>query len=182
MPRDDNSETTATPGLNATGSVPTYALRQPKHFDFTMPLEWLTWRAQFEDFVRTVDLDQDPEEWRIRLLLHATCPKARWLLASFKLCAKEEKSYVKVVEKFSSPFIHPPNGFYESVKFHRRVQHADESVHEFYAELWQLVRRCGFSPLVEERLVRDRFIITGPIASCQTSCASAPVPHCTMLE
>lgn len=85
-------------------------------------------------------------------------PETRRLLASIKFSA-EEKLYVKLVEKSGSHFVHPPNVLYDSAKFHKRVQHADECVDKFYAELQRLVGCCGFSPPVEERLVRDRFLI-----------------------
>lgn len=54
----------------------------------------------------------------------------------FKLSAEEEMSYGEVVEKFSSYFCLPPNVLDWSAKFHCRVQHADEPIDEFYAELW----------------------------------------------
>ncbi|XP_037515575.1 uncharacterized protein LOC119392011 [Rhipicephalus sanguineus] len=54
----------------------------------------------------------------------------------------------------------PGHELYESSRFHRRVQLPGESVDTYYAELCRMVKRCNYqSAAVEERLVRDRFVI-----------------------
>ncbi|XP_075535080.1 uncharacterized protein LOC142570595 [Dermacentor variabilis] len=65
-----------------------------------------------------------------------------------------------VTTRFTEHFVHPANELCESSRFHRRVQLPDESADTYYAELRRMVKRCNYPPAaVEERLVRDRFIV-----------------------
>lgn len=72
----------------------------------------------------------------------------------------EALSFSAIKEKLDSHFVHPVNEIYESRRFHRRTQQPGESVDDFFTALHNLVKRCGYnSPLVEDRLVCDRFVV-----------------------
>ncbi|KAM7295078.1 hypothetical protein ISCGN_024583 [Ixodes scapularis] len=57
-------------------------------------------------------------------------------------------------------FIYPLNEVYGSVRFHCKVQEPGESVDTFYIAVRTLVKKCHYqSAEVEDRLVRDRFVV-----------------------
>lgn len=174
--------TTATPGSNGAGSVPTYALRQPELFDFRTYLEFLIWRAQFGDSACTASLDQAFNEQRIHLLLYAMGPEARLPLTSFKLCVEKEKSYVKVVEKFGCHFVHPRSSLMSLRSFTDRYSMPTgpytSSMPNFSVWFSAAASRRWWGRASFEK----GLLLAWPTASCQTSCASTPIPHCTMRE
>lgn len=85
---------------------------------------------------------------------------ARRVLDTLALSSEDWSSLEAVKKKFTDHFIHPVNEVYESVRFHRRTQGEGETVDEFYTALRTLVKKCNYaSAEVEERLVRDRFVV-----------------------
>nr|XP_037270156.1 uncharacterized protein LOC119161741 [Rhipicephalus microplus] len=87
-------------------------------------------------------------------------PEARPLLETSSLDTASLASFQAVAASFTDHFVHPANELYESSRFHRRVQLPDESVDAYYAELCRMVKRCNYpSAEVEQRLVRDRFVV-----------------------
>lgn len=135
-------------------------LQQPSSFDFADPSAWSTWIEQFEDYAYATGLYQATDEVRVRTLLYCMGVQARRVLASFNLSAEEVQSYSVVKSKFTSYFVHPLNEVHESYRFHKRTQQGDESVDAFYSALRNMVKRCNYgSASVEDRLVRDRFIV-----------------------
>lgn len=87
-------------------------------------------------------------------------PESRPLFDTFSLSADELLSYETVVKRFTEHFVHLANELYESSRFHKHTQEPGESVDAYYAELCRLVKRCNYpSVQVEERLVRDRFVV-----------------------
>lgn len=135
-------------------------LQQPPNFDFSDPSAWSTWIEQFEDYAYATGMHRATDEVRVRTLLYCMGVQARRVLASFNLTAEEALSYSVVKSKFTSYFVHPLNEVHESYRFHKRTQQADESVDAFYSALRNMVKRCNYgSASVEDRLVRDRFIV-----------------------
>lgn len=119
-----------------------------------------TWRDRYDDYVTVSGLGQAPEDIQVRSLLYFMGPEARPLLNTFSLDAASLASYAAVVARFTAHFVHPANELYESSRFHKRIQQPDESVDAYYAELCKLVKRCNYpSAAIEERLVRDRFVV-----------------------
>nr|XP_050025120.1 uncharacterized protein K02A2.6-like [Dermacentor andersoni] len=132
----------------------------PAPFDFANPPTWATWLSRYEDYAAVSGLTQASEDMQVRSLLYCMGPEARPLLETFSLDAQSLGSYQAVATRFTEHFLHPVNELYESSRFHRRVQLPDESVDTYYAELRRMVKRCNYaSAAVEERLVRDRFVV-----------------------
>lgn len=94
------------------------------------------------------------------LILYCMGPESRPPLDTFSLSADELLSYETVIKRFIEHFVHPANELYESSLFHKRTQEPGESVDAYYAELCRLVKHCNYPFVkVEERLVRDRFVV-----------------------
>ncbi|XP_049267060.1 uncharacterized protein LOC125756397 [Rhipicephalus sanguineus] len=68
-------------------------------------------------------------------------------------------SYDVVREKFNGYFVHPVNEVYESSRLHKRNQLPGETVDAFYTVLKNMVKKCNYPLTVEDRLVRDRFVV-----------------------
>ncbi|XP_037515497.1 uncharacterized protein K02A2.6-like [Rhipicephalus sanguineus] len=135
-------------------------LQPPAPFDFANPATWSTWLSRYEDFTAVSGLTKASEDVQVRSLLYCMGPEARPLLETFSLDAQSLASYQVVAARFTEHFVHPANELYESSRFHRRVQLPGESVDTYYAELCRMVKRCNYpSAAVEERLVRDRFVV-----------------------
>ncbi|XP_075526568.1 uncharacterized protein LOC142558304 [Dermacentor variabilis] len=129
-------------------------------FDFANPPTWATWLSRYEDYAVVSGLTKASEDMQVRSLLYCMGPEARPLLETFSLDAQSLASYQAVATRFTEHFVHPANELYESSRFHRRVQLPDESVDTYYAEPRRMVKRCNYpSAAVEERLVRDRFVV-----------------------
>lgn len=136
------------------------SLRQPDAFDFTNAASWPTWKIRYEDYAAVSGVSHASAEVQVRSLLYCMGPGSRPLLDTFSLSAEELLSYETVVKRFTEHFVHPANELYESSRFHKRTQEPGESVDAYYAELSRLVKRCSYpSVQVEERLVRDRFVV-----------------------
>ncbi|KAM7303706.1 uncharacterized protein ISCGN_013647 [Ixodes scapularis] len=87
-------------------------------------------------------------------------PKARDILSSLQVEEMDFSEYNNIAEKFDGCFIHPANELYESARFHQRVQQASESADSFFTFLGNFVKKCNYpSREVEERLIRDRFVV-----------------------
>lgn len=94
-------------------------------------------------------------------LLYCMGPEARPLLDTFSLDAASLGSFKAFVDSFTKRFVHPSNEVNETLRLHRCVQQPDESVYIYYPELCRLAKRCAYpSTAVEERLVRDRFVVS----------------------
>nr|XP_050038007.1 uncharacterized protein K02A2.6-like [Dermacentor andersoni] len=120
----------------------------PAPFDFANPPTWATWLSRYEDYAAVSGLTQASEDMQIRSILYCMGPEARPLLETFSLDAQSLASYQALATRFTEHFMH------------RRVQLPDESVDTYYAELRRMVKRCNYpSAAVEERLVRDRFVV-----------------------
>ncbi|XP_077553293.1 uncharacterized protein LOC144168100 [Haemaphysalis longicornis] len=136
------------------------SLRQPDAFDFNNAASWPTWKTRYEDYAAVSGVCHASAEVQVRSLLYCMGPESRHLLDTFSLSADELLSYKTVVKRFTEHFVHPANELYESSRFHKRTQERGESVDAYYAELCTLVKRCSYlSVQVEERLVRDRFVV-----------------------
>ncbi|XP_064461585.1 uncharacterized protein K02A2.6-like [Ornithodoros turicata] len=148
--------------MTAAGGSPSHwvglSLRPPDHFDFENTGSWTTWLSLFEDYAFASGLSNAPGDIQVRSLLYCMGPEARPLLSTFRI--DDATNYSKVVEAFTAHFVHPVNEVYESAQFHRRVQQLGETVDSYYAELCKLCKRCNYASVeVEERLIRDRFIV-----------------------
>uniref|UniRef100_A0A147BJ81 RNA-directed DNA polymerase n=1 Tax=Ixodes ricinus TaxID=34613 RepID=A0A147BJ81_IXORI len=87
-------------------------------------------------------------------------PKAREILSSLQVEEANFSEFKHIAEKFDGYFIHPANELYERARFHRRVQQAGESADSFFTVLGNFVKKCNYpSREVEERLIRDRFVV-----------------------
>ncbi|XP_075556585.1 uncharacterized protein LOC142588643 [Dermacentor variabilis] len=132
----------------------------PAPFDFANPPTWVTWLSRYEEYAAVPGLTHASQDTQVRSLLYCMGPEARPLLETFSLDAQSLASYQVVATRFTEHFVHPANELYESSRFHRRVQLPDENVDTYYAELRKMVKRCNYpSAAVEERLVRDRFVV-----------------------
>lgn len=135
-------------------------LHPPPSFDFADPSAWPTWIEQFEDYAFATGLHQVTDEVRVRTLLYCMGTQARRMLASLNLSDEEVRAYSVVRSKFTSYFVHPVSEVHESYRFHKRTQQAEESVDAFYSALQNMVKKCNYSSAsVEDRLVRDRFVV-----------------------
>ncbi|XP_075740610.1 uncharacterized protein LOC119165085 [Rhipicephalus microplus] len=135
-------------------------LQQPAPFDFVNPGTWPAWLSRYEDYAVVSGLTQASGDMQVRSLLYCMGPEARPLLETFSLDTASHASFQAVAASFTDHFVHPANELYESSRFHRRVQLPDESVDAYYAELCRMVKRCNYpSAEVEQRLVRDRFVV-----------------------
>lgn len=136
-------------------------LQPPPKFDFGNPSSWKEWVYQFDDYCYASGLYQAPGEVQVRTLLYDMGSQdACRVLDTLALSSEDWSSLEAVKKKFTDHFIHPVNEVYESVRFHRRTQGEGETVDEFYTALRTLVKKCNYaSAEVEERLVRDRFVV-----------------------
>ncbi|XP_049517017.1 uncharacterized protein LOC125942820 [Dermacentor silvarum] len=135
-------------------------LRPPPAFDFDNPSSWPSWLLQYEDYSFATGLYAAPTEVQVRSMLYCMGPQARVVLASTTLGDADLKDVVAVKKAFNDHFVHPPNELYESARFHRRTQQPGESADAFYTALRTMVKRCNYSSSdIEERLVRDRFLV-----------------------
>ncbi|XP_077550696.1 uncharacterized protein LOC144163904 [Haemaphysalis longicornis] len=133
-------------------------LRPPQPFD--NPGSWTTWLLQYEDYTFATGHYTAPPEVQVRSMLYCMGPQARVVLATTPLGDSELKDVAAVKKAFTDHFIHPPNELYETARFHRRAQEPGETADAFYTALRSMVKRCNYaSPEVEERLVRDRFVV-----------------------
>lgn len=137
------------------------SLPPPPRFNFENPGEWTQWILQFEDYSFASGLYRATDEVKVRTLLYTMgSQEARRILETLGLAAADWASFDTVKEKFKAYFVHPPNEVYESVKFHRRIQEEGETVDNFVTALRELVKKCNYaSKDVEDRLVRDRFVV-----------------------
>lgn len=104
-------------------------------------------------------------------------PQATSILSSFGVSALETLPFTSVKEKLDLHFVHPVNEIYKSLCFHRCIQQTGESVDDFFTALRNLVKRCSYNnPLVEDRLVRDRFVV-----GISDERLSDQLCHCTKL-
>lgn len=163
MPDSKEKATDATAGAGGDGCsrVPgAAALLPPPPFDYSNTGEWPSWIQCFEDYMFAAGLYQAQEEVKVRTLLYCMGPKARTILVS---TCKEDgvpKTFELVKKTLDDYFIHPVNEVYESARFHRRVQSTEETVDEFYTALCNMVKKCNYRTAeVQERLVRDRFVV-----------------------
>ncbi|XP_065310829.1 uncharacterized protein [Dermacentor albipictus] len=132
----------------------------PVPINFANPPTWAKWLSRYEDYAAVSGLTRASEYMQVRSLLYCMGPEARPLLETFSLDAQSLASYQAVATRFTEHFVRPANELYEWSRFHRRVQLPDESVDTYYAELRRMVKRCNYpSAAVEERLVRDRFVV-----------------------
>ena len=69
----------------------------------------------------------------------------------------KDKTFDELVEALKGHYEPKPLVIAERFHFHKRNQAAGESVVQFIAELWRLVRYCEFKTFLEEAL-RDRFV------------------------
>lgn len=156
MSDDDQSAQRPVPPVPP-GIVP---LRPPPEFNFDTPSAWPTWLLQYEDYSYATGLYAAIPEVQVRSMLYCMGPQARVILASTTLGEADFKDVAAVKQAFTAHFVHPPNELYESARFHRRVQQPGETADAFLTALRTLVKRCNYqSPDIEERLVRDRFLV-----------------------
>ncbi|XP_037520526.1 uncharacterized protein LOC119397159 [Rhipicephalus sanguineus] len=135
-------------------------LRPPSPFDFDNPSSWPTWLLQFEDFSFATALYVTPAQEQVRSMLFCMGPQARVFLASTTLGEADMKDVAAVKKAFTDHFVHPPNELYESARFHRRTQQPSETAYAIFTALRTMVKSCNYpSSDVEERLVRDRFLV-----------------------
>ncbi|XP_049268752.1 uncharacterized protein LOC125757326 [Rhipicephalus sanguineus] len=148
---------------NEDAPVPALAatiLWSPAPFSFDDAGEWLPWLQQFEDYAFATGMHAAPEETRVRTLLYCMGPRACIVLSSLMSDEDAYKSYAEVTRRLTSYFVHPVNKAYESSRFHKRTQQPGETVDSFFTALRNMVHKCNYpSPAVEERLVRDRFVV-----------------------
>ncbi|XP_077553537.1 uncharacterized protein LOC144168417 [Haemaphysalis longicornis] len=149
-----------TPAIAAAVAPQLTQLRPPPPFDFDNPGSWTTWLLQYEDYTFATGHYTAPPEVQVRSMLYCMGPQARVVLATTPLGDSELKDVAAVKKAFTDHFIHPPNELYETARFHRRAQEPGETADAFYTALRSMVKRCNYaSPEVEERLVRDRFVV-----------------------
>ena len=95
---------------------------------------------------------------KVPVFLSAIGPKTYALLRSLTTpAAPAEKSFAEIVEILKGHFEPKPLVIAERFNFHRRTQHARESVKDFAAELQRLTTYCEFGAHLNEAL-RDRFV------------------------
>ncbi|MDD9361462.1 MAG: hypothetical protein PV344_00830, partial [Anaplasma sp.] len=136
-------------------------LTPPPNFDFSNPSTWEQFVLQFEDYSYASGLHRTSPEVQVRTLLYAMgSQEVRRILDTLTLTPADWDSVEFIKQKFKDHFIHPLNEVYKSVRFHRRVQEAGESVDSFYTALRTLLKKCHYqSADMEDRLVRDRFVV-----------------------
>ncbi|KAM7299507.1 uncharacterized protein ISCGN_020073 [Ixodes scapularis] len=136
------------------------SLRSPAPFSFDDAGEWLLWLQQFEDYAFATGMHLAPDETRVRTLLYCMGPRARIILSSLMSDEEAYQSYAEVTHRLTSYFVHPINEVYESSRFHKRTQQPGETVDSFFTAFRNMVRKCNYpSPAVDDRLVRDRFVV-----------------------
>lgn len=87
-------------------------------------------------------------------------PKTRDILNSLQVEEVDFSEFNHITQKFDGYFIHPANELYESARFDRRIQQAGESANSSFTVLRNFVKKCNYpSCEVEERLIRDRFVV-----------------------
>lgn len=139
---------------------PSFVVQPPLQFDFKNAGQWPQWVQRFEDYSFASGLYAAKGEVRTRTLLYCMGPQARTILTSLALGDDELGDYAKVKEKFDAYFVHPVNELYESARFLRRAQQPGESADAFYTALCNMAKRCNYRPPeVEDRLIRDRFVV-----------------------
>ncbi|KAM7298774.1 uncharacterized protein ISCGN_019343 [Ixodes scapularis] len=137
-----------------------FVVQPPLPFDFKNAGQWPQWILRFEDYSFASGLYAAKDEVRTRTLLYCMGSQARIVLTSVGIGEDELGDYAKVKEKFDSYFVHPVNELYESARFHRRTQQSGESADAFYTALCIMAKRCNYRPPeVEDRLIRDRFVV-----------------------
>ncbi|XP_049269031.1 uncharacterized protein LOC125757471 [Rhipicephalus sanguineus] len=135
-------------------------LRPPSPFDFDNPSSWPTWLLQFEDFSFATGLHVAPAEVQVHSMLYCMGPQARVVLVSTTLGEADMKDVAAVKKAFTHHFVHSPNKLYESTRFQRCTQQASETADAFFTALRKMVKSCNYpSPDVEERLVRENFLV-----------------------
>ncbi|XP_049516893.1 uncharacterized protein LOC125942675 [Dermacentor silvarum] len=135
-------------------------LRPPPAFEFDNSSSWPAWLLQYEDYSLANGLYAAPTEVQVRSMLYCMGPQASVVLASSTLGEADLKDVAAIQKAFTDHFVHPPNELYVSARFHRRTQQPGETANAFYTALWTMVKRCNYSsPDVEERLVRDHFLV-----------------------
>ncbi|CAN8011057.1 unnamed protein product [Ixodes pacificus] len=136
------------------------SLRSPTPFSFDDANEWLPWLQQFEDYAFAAGMHVAPDKTRDRTLLYCIGSRACIVLSSLTFDEEAYQSYAEVTQRLTSYFVHPINEVYESSRFHKRTQQSGETVDSFFTALQNMVRKCNYpSPAVEDRLVRDRFVM-----------------------
>ena len=95
---------------------------------------------------------------KVAVFLSAIGPKTYALLRNLTTpAAPAEKSFTQIVEILKGHYEPKPLVIAEHFNFHRRTQHARESVTNFAAELQRLTIHCEFGAHLDEAL-RDRFV------------------------
>ena len=99
-----------------------------------------------------------PEEKQVPVLLSAIGVKTYSLLRNLVAPARpQDKTFEQLVEALKRHFEPQPAVIAERFHFHRRNQHAGESIAEYMAELRRLSTHCQFDATLDQAL-RDRLV------------------------
>ncbi|XP_073841363.1 uncharacterized protein [Musca autumnalis] len=118
--------------------------------------EWNTWHTQFKIFLRASDLESQPNERKVALLLHHLGSKSLDIFNSFNLDV-DVVEYDDLVSKMQSYFVPQSNIVMERHTFFTYKQQEEQTLDEFVTVLKNLSLNCEFKEL-RTQLVRDIFI------------------------
>ena len=103
---------------------------QDWHFcprNFARLKEWPNRICKFKRFRDAFNLDKKSEQKHVSPLIYSMGEKAEYILWSFQLTKKQQKSYTTIRDKFQSFFMKTRNIVYERCRFNLRYQEEGES-------------------------------------------------------
>lgn len=115
-------------------------------------------RSYFERFENYVDINDVPEEKKLKLFLNVLGAEAYEELKKIVVPhLPSQKTFGEVKQLLEGHFSPAHSIIAERCKFNRRMQHENEGVKDFITELKHLARDCNFGTFLNDAL-RDRLV------------------------
>ena len=118
---------------------------------------WKLWKQLWTNYSVITKLDQQTEEYRIALFLHAAGEEALRIYNGLDF-AEDENDLKTIIAKFDIHIIVQTNETYERYVFNKRDQGPEETIEAYVTALRILAKTCNFSTL-HDSLIRDRIVL-----------------------
>ena len=114
---------------------------QPPHpFNFRNPDDWPKWKRRFEQYRLASGLSGESDARQVSALLYCLGEEAEDVLMSANASEEDRKKLDTVVQKLDDFFQVRKNVIFERARFNCRNQREGESVEEYIACLYNLVK------------------------------------------
>lgn len=127
---------------------------------------WTFFRAQWENYEITTELDKKEAKVRVATLLTVMGKECHIIQRHLHMSAEDRDNPQKNLDALQKHFEPSRNVIYECYVFNTAQQSQHESTEQYVANLRKLADKCEFGPLRDE-LIRDRLVLVTKNASTQ---------------